>query len=114
MLRNCLKTLLCVLLVLMLPLCALADVQHSLKVIPGSGMGPDQAVADLMDAISLKLTQGAKSGALTIALAYLIWKKRGTILDPPGTDLSGAEDKEEKPPVETESQDSDDEYMLKF
>ena len=68
MLRNCLKTLLCVLLVLMLPLCALADVQHSLKVIPGSGMGPDQAVADLMDAISLKLTQGAKSGALTIAL----------------------------------------------
>ena len=27
---------------------------------------------------------------------------------------AGAEDKEEKPPVETESQDSDDEYMLKF
>ncbi|MDD6141962.1 MAG: hypothetical protein PUD16_00500 [bacterium] len=68
MLRNCLKTLLCVLLVLMLPLCALADVQHSLKVIPGSGMGLDQAVADLMDVISLKLTKGAKSGALTIAL----------------------------------------------
>ena len=35
------------------------------------------------------------SGALTIVLAYLIWKKRGTILDPPGTDLSGAEDKED-------------------
>ena len=31
------------------------------------------------------------SGALTIALAYLIWKKRGTILALPGTDSQKTE-----------------------
>ena len=34
------------------------------------------------------------SGALTIALAYLIWKKRGTIIDMPGAAAPGAENAE--------------------
>lgn len=68
MVRNCLKMLMCLLLAVMLPLCALADVQHTLKVVPGAAMGTDGAVADLLNVLSLRLTQGAKSGALTIAL----------------------------------------------
>ena len=63
-----LKMLLCLLLAVMLPVCALADVQHTLKILPGAELGADSAVADLLNVLSLRLTKGSRSGALTIAL----------------------------------------------
>lgn len=68
MIRNCLKTLLCLVLALMLPLCAVADVQHTLKVTPGAALGLDEAITDLTDVLGLKLTQGGKSAALSVTL----------------------------------------------
>lgn len=68
MLRKMIKMLLCLMLAVMLPLCAIADTQHTFRIIPGSGMGADASVADLLDVLSLTVTKGARSGALTLGL----------------------------------------------
>lgn len=70
MIRNLMKTLLCLVLALALPLCALADTQHTLTIVPGEEViGGDQMVKDIFDALSFKLTTGETSGALTFALS---------------------------------------------
>lgn len=68
MLRKMIKMLLCLMLAVMLPLCAIADTQHTFRIIPGSGMGVNASVADLLDVLSLTVTKGDRSGALTLEL----------------------------------------------
>ncbi len=68
MIRNMMKTLLCLALALMLPLCALADTQHTLTIIPGDELAGVEAVKDLLDVASLTLTTGEKAAALTLTM----------------------------------------------
>ena len=68
MIRKWMTTLLAMLLTLMLPLCALADTQHTLTIIPGDALAAEQAVADLCKVLSFSVTTGKESGALTIGL----------------------------------------------
>jgi len=68
MIRKWTTMILSLLLAVMLPLCAFADTQHTLAVIPGDALASEQAVADLLDVLSIKLTKGLKSGALTLVL----------------------------------------------
>lgn len=68
MIRKWMALLLSLLLVMMLPLSALADRQHTLTVVPGELIGSQQAVADLLGVLDLRLTEGDRSGALTIML----------------------------------------------
>ncbi|MCI5956045.1 MAG: hypothetical protein MRZ54_03580 [Clostridiales bacterium] len=70
MIRKMMRALcLVVALVLALPLAAMADTQHTLKIIPGAELASEEIVKDVLDAISLKLTTGdSKSGALTLAV----------------------------------------------
>ena len=66
--RKWMALLLSLLLVMMLPLSALADRQHTLTVVPGELIGSQQAVVDLLNVLDLRLTEGDRSGALTIML----------------------------------------------
>ena len=68
MIRKWMALLLSLLLVMMLPLSALADRQHTLTVVPGELIGSQQAVVDLLNVLDLRLTEGDRSGALTIML----------------------------------------------
>lgn len=68
MIRKWMALLLSLLLVMTLPLSALADRQHTLTVVPGELIGSQQAVADLLGVLDLRLTEGDRSGALTIML----------------------------------------------
>lgn len=70
MIRKMMRALcLVVALVLALPLAAMADTQHTLKIIPGAELASEEIVKDVLDAVSLKLTTGdSKSGALTLAV----------------------------------------------
>lgn len=68
MIRKWMTTLLAMLLAMMLPLCALADTQHILTILPGDALATEQAVADLCKVLSFSLTTGKESGALTIGL----------------------------------------------
>lgn len=68
MIRKWMTTLLAMLLAMMLPLCALADTQHTLTILPGDALATEQAVADLCKVLSFSLTTGKESGALTIGL----------------------------------------------
>lgn len=65
MIRNWMKTILCLLLALALPLCALADTQHTLTIIPGDELAAEEAVADLLEVLSFTLTTGEKSASVT-------------------------------------------------
>ena len=69
MIRKWLTTLMALLLAVMLPVCALADTQHTFAVIPGDAMPMDQAIIDLLDCLSLTFMQGKESGALTVNVA---------------------------------------------
>lgn len=69
MIRKWLTVLLSLLLAVMLPVCAMADTQHTLRVIPGDVLASEQAVVDLLDVVSLTVTQASKSGALSVNLA---------------------------------------------
>lgn len=68
MIRNMMKTLLCLMLALMLPLAACADTQRTLTIIPGDELASIEAVKDLLDVLSFTLTTGEKSAALTVSL----------------------------------------------
>lgn len=68
MIRNLMKTLLCLMLALMLPLAACADTQHTLSVIPGDELASIEPLKDFLDVFSITLTTGEKSGALTLTL----------------------------------------------
>ena len=68
MIRKWLTVLLSLLLAVMLPVAAMADTQHTLRVIPGDLLASERAVADLLDVFSVTLTEASQSGALTLNL----------------------------------------------
>jgi len=68
MIRKWMLTLLSLMLALMLPFGALADTQHTLSIIPGELLASEQAIADLLDVIDLRVTGGERSGALTVLM----------------------------------------------
>lgn len=68
MTRKWMTVLLSLMLSVMLPLCALADTQHTLTLVPGDELASIPAVADMMDILSLTLTTGEDAGALTVTL----------------------------------------------
>lgn len=69
MIRKLLTTLLALILAVMVPVCAMADRQHTLTVIPGPDLASIEAVADLTEVLTFTLTQGDKGGALGIGLS---------------------------------------------
>ena len=69
MIRKFLTTLLALLLAVMVPVCAMADRQHTLTFIPGPDLASIEAVADLAQVLSLTLTKGDEGGALGIGLS---------------------------------------------
>lgn len=69
MIRKWMTTLLCLLMALALPLCALADSQTTIKISLGDELVPNQAIKDLFDTLSFTLTGGEKAGALTVNVA---------------------------------------------
>lgn len=56
------------LLTLMLPLCAMADVQHTLTFVPGDIIRSEPAIAELLDVLAFTYTQGEESGQLTFTM----------------------------------------------
>lgn len=68
MFRKWFTVFLCLMLSVMLPAAALADTQHTLSVVPGEMLAAQPAVADLLDALALRVTEGENSGALTVLL----------------------------------------------
>lgn len=69
MIRKWMTTLLCLMLALALPLCAMADVQTTVKISLGDELVSDQAIKDLFDTLSFTFTGGEKAGALTVNVA---------------------------------------------
>lgn len=69
MIRKWMSILLALLLAVMAPVCALADRQNTLTVIPGDALSADEAIADLSEVLSLTYVDGAESIALSAALA---------------------------------------------
>ena len=61
-------TILVALMMMAMPFGAMADTQHTLSIVPGDALKAEQAVADLLDVLDLRLTTGEKSGALTVLL----------------------------------------------
>lgn len=68
MIRKWFTMLLSLMLAVVLPVGALADTQHTLSVIPGDLLASEEAIADLLEVMDLRLTEGEKSGALTLLL----------------------------------------------
>lgn len=68
MIRKWTMVLLSLLVALVLPLNALAGAQHTLTIIPGDELKAEPAIADLLDVLSITVTPGEKSGALTLSL----------------------------------------------
>ena len=68
MIRKILTTVLCVLLVMALPLSALAATQHTLSIIPGDEMASVDAVTDLFKTLSFRLTTDEDAAAIGIAM----------------------------------------------
>lgn len=68
MIRKWTTLLLSLMLAVMLPLCALADTQHTLKMVPGDEMSSEPAIADLLNVLAFTLTTGDEAGALTLGL----------------------------------------------
>lgn len=69
MIRKWMTTLLCLMLALALPLCAMADTQTTMQITLGDELVPQQAIKDLFDTLSFTLTGGDKAGALTVNVA---------------------------------------------
>lgn len=69
MIRKWMSTLLALLLVVMVPMCAMADKQHTLTVIPGDDLRNIQEVADLSDVLSLSYIYSDEAGAISIGLS---------------------------------------------
>lgn len=69
MIRKWMTTMLCLLLALALPLCAMADTQTTMKITLGDELTSEQAIKDLFDSLSFTLTGGDKAGALTVNVA---------------------------------------------
>lgn len=68
MIRKILTTVLCVLLVMALPLSALAATQHTLSIIPGDEIASVDAVTDLFKTLSFRLTMDEDAAAIGIAM----------------------------------------------
>ena len=68
MIRKWTMTLLSLLLALMLPFAAFAQTQHALTVELGDMLATEPVVNDLLDVLTIKVTPGEKSGALTLTL----------------------------------------------
>ena len=69
MIRKWMTILLALLLAVMLPVCAMAEtLQHTLTIVPGDMLASEPAIADLLDVLSIIVTPGEKSGALTLTL----------------------------------------------
>lgn len=68
MIRKWTTVILSLMLAVMLPLCALADTQHTLKIIPGDELSSEPAIADLLNVLAFTVTAGNNAGALTLAL----------------------------------------------
>lgn len=69
MIRKWMATLLALMLAVMVPVCAMADRQHTLTVIPGDVLAATQAFADLADVLSLTCVYSDEAGALSAALS---------------------------------------------
>lgn len=68
MIRKWMALVLSLMLTMMLPLGAMADTQHTLTIVPGELLASEQAIADLLDVVDLRVTEGDRSGALTVLL----------------------------------------------
>ena len=68
MFRKWISVVLCLILSFVLPLIALADTQHTFSVVPGELLSSQQAMADLMNALSLRVIDGENSSALSVLL----------------------------------------------
>jgi len=68
MFRKWMTILLALMMMVTMPLSALADKQHTLSIIPGDVLASEEVVADLLDALDLRLTEGDRSSALTVLL----------------------------------------------
>jgi len=68
MIRKWMMMVLALLLAAVLPMNAVADTQHTLSVVPGELLASEEAIADLFEVLDLRLTEGEKSGALTMLL----------------------------------------------
>lgn len=68
MIRKWMTVLLSLLLAFALPMSAMADTQHTLSIVPGDMLASEQAIADLLDAVDLRITEGERSGALTVLM----------------------------------------------
>lgn len=68
MIRKWMALLMALVMVVVLPLNALADKQHTFSVIPGEMLASEPAIADLLEVLDLRLTEGDRSGALTVVL----------------------------------------------
>lgn len=69
MIRKWMTTLLCLMLALALPLCAMADTQTTMQITLGDELVSQQAIKDLFDTLSFTITGGDKAGALTVNVA---------------------------------------------
>ncbi len=68
MIRKWMTLLLSLLLAVTVPLSALADTQHTLSIVPGELLASEEAVADLLKVLDLRVTEGERSGALTVLM----------------------------------------------
>lgn len=68
MIRKWMSILVSLLLAIALPMSALADTQHTLSIVPGEMLASEEGIADLLNVLALRFTQGNKSGALTVLL----------------------------------------------
>lgn len=68
MTRKWIAALMALLMTMMLPLCALADVQHTLTFAPGELIAQEPGIADLLETVAFTLTQGSESGQLTFSM----------------------------------------------
>ena len=68
MTRKWIAAMMALLLPLMLPLCALADVQHTLTFVPGDVIRTEPAIAELLDVVAFTYIQGEESGQLSFTM----------------------------------------------
>ena len=68
MIRKWMSLFLAVIMAFAMPMSAFADVQHTLAVKPGELLQSEEAIADLLEVLKLRLTLGEESGALTVLL----------------------------------------------
>lgn len=68
MFRKWMTVFLCLMMSVMLPVAAVADTQHTLSVVPGDMLAAQTAVADLLNVLAFRVTEGENSGALSVLL----------------------------------------------